>query len=154
MERVGHLTTRIDGYLPFSKNRLNSTDNHFTLYQEISMSDTKFCTACGEQIHAQAEICPKCGVRQMLPGASFVQGQAAPVAPGAVPPAINSDRWLTTLLLAIFLGSLGVHRFYTGKTGTGILMLLTLGGCGIWTLIDVIMIALKSYRDSNGNVVA
>lgn len=58
--------------------------------------------------------------------------------------------WLTTLLLAIFLGGLGVHRFYTGHTLIGVLQLLTLGGCGIWALYDVIMIAVGNFRDAQG----
>ena len=59
--------------------------------------------------------------------------------------------WLVTLLLSLFVGSLGIHRFYVGKIGTGILQLITLGGCGIWTLIDIIMIATGNFKDKDGN---
>lgn len=71
-----------------------------------------------------------------------------PYSPAPVAPA--GKDWLVTLLLAIFLGNLGVHRFYVGKIGTGILMLLTIGACGIWTLVDIIMIATSSFTDANG----
>ena len=63
----------------------------------------------------------------------------------------NSEKsFVATLILCILLGWLGVHRFYVGKTGTGILMLLTMGGLGIWTLIDLIVIAVQKFKDSKG----
>lgn len=56
-----------------------------------------------------------------------------------------------TLFFCFLLGGLGVHRFYTGYTGLGILQLLTAGGCGIWWLIDLISIVFGKYKDANGN---
>ena len=61
--------------------------------------------------------------------------------------------WLVTLLLSIFLVGIGAHRFYVGKIGTGILQLITAGGCGIWTLIDIIMIISGKFEDKDGNVI-
>jgi hypothetical protein len=61
----------------------------------------------------------------------------------------NKD-WLTALLLSFFLGTLGIDRFYLGYTGLGVLKLITLGLCGIWALIDVILIALNNVPDSDG----
>lgn len=58
---------------------------------------------------------------------------------------------LVLALLCFFLGSLGVHRFVVGKVGTGILMIITLGGFGLWTLIDFIMILVGSFTDKHGN---
>jgi TM2 domain-containing membrane protein YozV len=58
---------------------------------------------------------------------------------------------VVALLLCFFIGILGVHRFYVGKIGTGVLQLVTFGGLGIWALIDMIMIILQKFTDSEGN---
>lgn len=56
----------------------------------------------------------------------------------------------TALLLCLFLGWVGAHRFYAGKAGTGVAMLFTLGGLGIWALIDLISIATGKFKDKTG----
>ena len=56
-------------------------------------------------------------------------------------------------MLSIFVGGLGIDRFYLGKIGTGILKLITGGGLGIWWLIDVILIATGKMKDSEGKIV-
>lgn len=67
-----------------------------------------------------------------------------------VPGLFSDKEWMVVLLLSIFLGSLGVDRFYLGHTGLGILKLLTGGGCGVWALIDIILIATDKITDSRG----
>jgi len=67
--------------------------------------------------------------------------------------AASSDKLLLpAVLLCFFLGSFGAHRFYVGKIGTGILMLVTIGGLGVWTLIDFIMLLISKFSDKDGNL--
>ena len=64
---------------------------------------------------------------------------------------VESEKgFVPAILLCFFLGTFGAHRFYVGKIGTGILMLLTLGGLGFWVLIDFIMIVIGNFKDSEG----
>ena len=62
-----------------------------------------------------------------------------------------SDKdWTTLLILSILLGGLGVDRFYAGHIGLGVLKLLTVGGCGIWALIDIVLVATGKFSDADG----
>ena len=63
----------------------------------------------------------------------------------------TSDKdWTTLLILSVLLGGLGVDRFYAGHIGLGVLKLLTLGACGIWELIDIILVATGKFSDADG----
>ena len=77
----------------------------------------------------------------------------APAAGDATTGEISEKGFVPMILLCFFLGGLGVHRFYAGKVGTGILMLLTFGGFGIWTIVDFIMIVTGNFKDSEGRPV-
>jgi hypothetical protein len=92
--------------------------------------------------------CPKCG-KETPEGSTFCPSCGAGAAASAEKPADRKD-WLVALLLSIFLGELGVDRFYLGHIGLGILKLLTAGGCGIWWLVDVIIIATNNMKDGQG----
>ena len=97
-----------------------------------------FCPKCGSQNDNGSNFCNTCGINLLITqDSNGIQ-------------IISEKNWLITLLLCVFLGVVGVHRFYVGKTGTGILMILTGGGFGIWMLVDVIMIATNSFTDVNG----
>lgn len=104
-----------------------------------------YCSKCGAMLDDTAVICPRCGcaTQNYRPGFDSrhrVQN-------------CSPKSRLAAILLCIFLGGLGIHRFYVGKIGTGILWLLT-GGCfGIGWLIDVILIACGCFSDSAGLLV-
>jgi TM2 domain-containing membrane protein YozV len=85
-----------------------------------SSAQVKYCHACGNPLDPRAELCPRCGVRQAVaPAAAYGVGQRSRLA---------------AALLAIFLGGLGVHKFYTGKLAMGILYLLL-----CWTFIPAVV---------------
>jgi hypothetical protein len=67
-----------------------------------------------------------------------------------IPGVFSQKDWLTAVLLSLFVGFLGIDRFYLGYTGLGVLKLVTLGGCGIWALVDLILIVMERIPDSTG----
>ena len=98
----------------------------------VAQAGQKFCTTCGKQINEKAEICPHCGVRQ-------------PMA------ASGSRNKVTAALLAILLGGIGIHKFYLGQSGMGILYILF-----CWTGVPLIIgiiegIIYLSMSDENFN---
>jgi len=66
----------------------------------------------------------------------------------------SQQDWFVALLLCFFIGIIGAHRFYVGKIGTGVLMVFTLGGLGIWTFIDLILIIVGKFKNKDGEVLS
>jgi TM2 domain-containing membrane protein YozV len=96
-------------------------------------SSKVFCSECGHRMSPKAPNCPSCGAPN-----------------SAVMEPVSQKSMIPAALLCFFLGTFGIHRFYVGKIITGIFMILTLGGFGIWVLIDFVMIIIGSFRDKNG----
>lgn len=100
---------------------------------DYGMRPLTLCHACGRTIDAEAVVCTGCGVMQ--PAARALDSE---------------KKLLPALLLVLLLGPFGAHRFYVGKTGTALLQLFTLGGLGLWTLYDIVMIVTGNFRDKEG----
>ena len=113
-----------------------------------------FCQKCGKEIDDAAVVCPNCGV----PTENYHKEQQQPNVVinnsnsnvNSVDGLVSPKSRMVTFLLALFLGELGIHRFYVGKIGTGILWLCTLGVFGIGWLVDTIMAGVGAFRDSYG----
>ena len=97
-----------------------------------------FCPNCNSQNDDKSNFCKTCGINLLIRTNTTMERT------------ISDKNWLVALLLCIFLGPFAIHRFYVGKIGTGILMILTFGGFGIWVLVDLILIATNSFTDING----
>ena len=122
-----------------------------------------FCKKCGKEM-GEAAYCPFCGAAQN-PTQSQVQQPAQPVVVNVVNTNTNTNqntningggssypyksKW-TAFFLCLFLGMFGAHRFYVGKSGTGIIWLVTVVLGGVGWVIDLILILFGSFRDKAG----
>lgn len=104
-----------------------------------------YCSKCGKEIDDAAIICPGCGCATQNYHQKYNTAKRAENC--------SPKSRLVALLLCVFLGSLGIHRFYVGKIGTGVIWLLTLGCFGVGWLVDIILIACGSFSDSAGLLV-
>lgn len=123
------------------------SENTYETTQENT--NTKFCKHCGERIPADAVICMKCG-RQVEQLAQAAQPQIvinnannnSNVNTLSAGGGRAKNKWVA-FFLCLFLGVLGVHRFYEGKIGTGLLYLFTMGLGGIGVVVDLIILLFK-----------
>lgn len=104
-----------------------------------------YCKKCGKEIDNDAKFCPYCG-EKVEDDAVVVEKVKSATEKGS-----DKSRGMALILSCIgFVAIAGLHRFYVGKIGTGILWLLTGGLFGIGTIVDVVMICAGSFTDNNG----
>ena len=117
-----------------------------------------FCRNCGAQIDDKAVICVHCGVstKDQPQNAQYHQQPVINIVNTNTNTNRNSgyiyvrkNKWVA-FFLCLFLGCFGVHRFYVGKSGTGILWLCTMGMFTIGWFIDLLLILFGGFRDKNG----
>lgn len=102
---------------------------------------TQHCTYCGALITQNNQFCQKCGARVNL---------FEPLSSEALNNKRSPKSGKLALILCIVFGFLGGHRFYVGKTGTGLLTLITGGFFGLWTIIDLVSIIQNKFKDQEG----
>lgn len=114
----------------------------------VDVEGKNYCKTCVGKAFSEQKTTAQSG-----PTISINNVNTATAMAGNAGMMVSSKSRLVSLLLCLFLGVIGVHRFYVGKIGTGILYLLTGGFCGIGALIDLILIIVGTFRDSYGMMI-
>jgi hypothetical protein len=121
----------------------------------VNASDSFYISVMGEEQGPYTLM----QLKQMLESGQIRQGDTTarwakegsqwfPIA--QIPGLVSDKQWVIALILSVFVGTLGIDRFYVGHIGLGVLKLITCGGIGIWWVIDIILVAVDRMRDSNG----
>jgi predicted lipid-binding transport protein (Tim44 family) len=114
----------------------------------FSVSRASFPVQKQEATEVAPVTAPTQQIEQASPAVAVSDNATTPASAPAAAPGGKSQ--LVALLLAIFVGGIGIHRFYLGYTGIGVIQLLTAGGCGLWALIDLIRIITGDLQPNGG----
>jgi len=129
---------------PALSESFTGSDKAFTPEDFLALTPRKIRETTGRKLKLKESIALKMAQKQ-------VRKQMKAAEKGKLPADGKPKSQIIALVLGLVIGGLGIHRFYLGYTTIGIIQLLTLGGCGIWALIDVIRIAMGDLGPADGS---
>jgi TM2 domain len=151
---------RLRAYVASSESRLGANPDRAEIIGDLERSVAEHIVAIRPQ--TSDIVVSEATMADVLRDVSTLDGSDAAGSPADAPAAsaVQSREWvredqseytrLPVFVLCLLLGWFGVHRFFVGKIGTGVLQLVTIGGLGLWTLYDLILIVFAAFTDSSG----
>ena len=153
---------RLRAYVSITESRLGPTPDRVEILGDLERAVAERLVA--NRSDASTSVVSDAEMEQAVSAIGGVDATQSFVNANAQNPAMSTPRaspaWdgegespyprLPILILCVLFGWLGIHRFFVGKVGTGVLMLVTVGGLGIWVVIDVILIVFGQFRDREG----
>lgn len=134
-------TTAVD---PALSETFTGTDKAFSAEDFLALTPKKIRETTGRKLKLKESIALKMAQKR-------IKKQMKAAEKGKLPADDKPKSQIVALILALVIGTLGIHRFYLGYTTIGIIQILTLGGCGVWTLIDIIRIVLGDLGPADGS---